>query len=330
MISSEKKGVGQHKVGTGISFLRRLRLNSRFGKNYRALNQTWIKSFVLLVFLKMNGQGVESQDQVQFQYGVAPSLGKHQMETYEYSFSKKAYILGMPSSFQVTYLNSRFTYFEVPEIANTETYERLHLVDLNFQGVKQFSNQWDLTFRANPQFSSNFSNGLSSEDIILGFGLGVSKKWSKSTFTIGLERSTTFGDPQLLPYMYYGHTFNASLHLQVGFPHSYFTYNINPRHILSAHALAQGNYYNITGNSSFTEFGTLGSTKLSYSSFNFSLKHQYKIQPNITTITQIGLLSNNDLKVESPNGNSVMTFDTNESVYFSMGLQFKLNKNDHE
>lgn len=329
-IRSEKKGVGQDMVRTGISFLGGLWVNARFGKNYRALNLTWIKSFALLAFLKMNGQVYEFEDRVQFQYGVAPSLGKHQMETYEYSFNKSANILGMHSTFQVAYLNSRFTYFEVPEIKDMETYERLHLVNFNMQAVKALGNQWKLSIRFNPQFSSNFSDGLSTEDVIFAYRFGLSKTWNNSRVLIGMERSTVFGEPQWLPHLYYGYELSPSLYVQAGFPHSYFSFKINQRHMLSANAMAQGNYYNITGTSSFTDFGTASNTKLSFSSFNFSLKHQYKIQHNITAISQLGLLSNNDLKVEGSNGDSLLTFDTNESVYFSMGLQFKLNKNDKD
>ncbi|MEM1258713.1 MAG: DUF6268 family outer membrane beta-barrel protein [Bacteroidota bacterium] len=294
------------------------------------MNQTWLKSFVLLVFIQMNGQVNEFQNKIQFQYGVAPSLGKHQMETYEYGMGKTFQALGMPSSFRVDYLNSRFTYFEVSSITDVAVYERLHLVDFQIETTKDFSNGWNVLFHLNPQLSSNFSTGLGAEDVILGFGLGISKKWNKSALTLGLERSTTLGRPQLLPFMRYYQKINESVNLQLGFPHSCIEYLVDQRHKIAVHSMAEGNYYNITGSSYFTELGDISDSKLNFSSFNFSLEHQYKIQPNITTITQIGLLANNRLVVEKSNGDSLFTFNTNESIYFSMGLQFNLNKNEND
>lgn len=278
----------------------------------------------------MNGQVVEFQDQLKFQYGVAPSIGKHQMETYEYVFGKKAELFGMNSFLRVKYLNSRFSYFEVTEISDTQIYERLHLVDFSFKVVKFLHNQWDVTFSSNPQLSSNFSDGLGFEDINLGFRVGVSKRWDNSRLDLGLERSTTLGEPKFLPYVQYGHRINRLLYAQVGFPHTYFELTINERHKVTSNTLAHGYYYNITGTGPFTGVGNDSNTKLSFSCFNFSLEHQYKIQPNITTVTRIGLLANNDFNVEDSNGNPLFTFKTNESIYFSMGLQFNLNKNNND
>ncbi len=304
-------------------------MNSRFGKN-KTLNQTWLKSLILLVFIQMNGQLRESKNEIKFQYSVAPSLGKHQLETYNYTVAKRVKILGVESSFRMSYLNSRFTYFDVPQISGTEPYERLHILNLDINGGKELPKNWSFSLGINPRLSSNFSSGLSAEDVILGFGLGVSKRWESSVLTFGLQRSTVLGKPQLIPFASFHYEFDREFALQLGFPHSFLKYQVDERHKIKALASAEGNYYNITGGNALMGLEQPTNTKLSLSGFNFSLVHEYRIQPNISTITQIGLLTNNDFKIEDSDGQSQFTFNTNNSIYFSMGLQFNLNKNNND
>ena len=291
------------------------------------MKQTWIKSITLLVFIQVNGQLKEYGNEIGFQYGVAPSLGKHQLETYHYTFRNRSKIWNVASFFEIEYLNTRFAYFEVPGELNLEEYERLHLVNLKLEGVKAISRQWDVLFQFNPQLSSNFSSGLSFDDSILGFKIGMVKNWKESSFSIGIARNTLFGEPTITPFLSYAKKINEQFHFQLGFPKTLMGFAFDQRHKLTASALLQGNSYNITGSDSFPELGAISRTRLNFTAYNLSLTHAYRIQPHIITVTQLGLLVGNTLEVENTDGDSLYRFNTNQSLYFSMGLQYKLNRN---
>ena len=233
----------------------------------------------------------------------------------------------MASLFEIEYLNTRFAYFEVPGELNLEEYERLHLVNLKWEGVKMLSNQWDLLFQFNPQLSSNFSSGLSFDDSILGFKIGMVKNWKESSFSIGVARNTLFGEPTITPFLSYTKKINEQFHYQLGFPQTLMGFAFDQRHKLTASALLQGNSYHITGSDSFPELGAISRTRLNFTAYNLSLTHTYRIQPHITTVTQLGMLVGNTLEVENTGGDSLYQFNTNQSLYFSMGLQYKLNRN---
>ncbi len=272
----------------------------------------------------MNSQQSENEHSLGFQYGVAPSLGKHQLETYRYFLKGQKKIFQLPVSYGFQYLNTRFSYFEVPGEIGLEEYERLHLLKFNLGIEKAISPNWAFSVTMSPMLASNFSTGLESEDALLGFHIGLKKNWAQASLYVGLERGTVFGLPSYYPHVRFSQKMGEHFNWEIGFPSSEIKWTINERHSLVGKANAVGNSYHITGNSSFLSIEDFSEGRLNFTNYQFSMEHTYRIQPKVTTSVQLGWLFNNSLEVETANGTGIYGFETGDSLYFSMGFQYNL------
>lgn len=264
-----------------------------------------------------------------FSYAAVPSLGKHQLETFSFSFNSTPNLGFANMAVGIDYQNTDYLYFDVSGITRLESFEKLHLLSTHIGISKPLKNEWKLQAYATPVISSNLSNGLTQEDIILGYGFQIVKRWKRNdSFTelgIGFEYGTTvLGSPSLFPVVTYQKKLSEHLSFLLGYPQSGVTYTASSRHTIRLSGSLQGFYYNNSDAVVFNNSAPITNTKLVFSGLDFGLAHLYRIQPRITTTVKIGYLTSNNLEIETADGTSLYDFSPNDSIYFSMGIMYNL------
>lgn len=279
---------------------------------------------VVLGILQMHGQVMEGGDNFTFQYTTAPSIGKHQLDTYQYAGHVHSNVLSLKSRFTIDYSNNRFQFFDLGQNFDYKTIDDLHRIQLSWAGTKPIFGSWSLFFQSTPQLASNFNEPLSNDDLVFEYAFGLKKEWKTSSLIAGIMRSTVFGEPTIVPLFSYRKQLGNRTTFQIGFPKTFLKTEISDRHGLCMGIAADGYYYNISG-----DIGLLHTeaTKMEFSRLDYFLKHTYSIQPGISTIVQLGFYGENDLQITNENSETLYNFQTNESVYFSMGLEINLNRN---
>ncbi|MEN1785190.1 MAG: DUF6268 family outer membrane beta-barrel protein [Bacteroidota bacterium] len=294
------------------------------------MDQTWVRGIVLFASLHMSGQVYECKEVAKFQYEVAPSLGQHYLETYAYQMGATTHLWNTAIAVEAAYMDTRFSFFEVPGIAEIGALERFHRVGFSLGASGKFTEQWNWSAYLHPQLSSTLSRAIATDDLLIEGGFGITKHWHQSRLTLGVERTTAFGRPQWLPYLNYFKAVGELLQLQLGFPESQVTYQFNNRHQLAVQGKVSGNYFHISGNLAIAGVGTVSNAQFHFSGWNFGVQHQYKLQPKVTITTRIGLLNNNSFEIEDTNESALLSIPTDASPYFSMGLQYNLNSNNND
>ncbi|MET1260631.1 DUF6268 family outer membrane beta-barrel protein [Flagellimonas sp. DF-77] len=260
-----------------------------------------------------------------FDYGTAPSLGNHYLETYSYALASENDWSWGGTRLQLAYTHTNFSFFQVEGLTNPSDYEKLHRLDLALETTKKLGADWALFASLTPQLASDLSGSLSEADFVWQYGFQIEKSWQKTGFRVGVERNTRLGAPRFVPMVAFWHRVNSQLTMRLGFPESRLSYTLNERHSLSATAEQQGTFYHI-GNGFSNGFGqSFEATRLVFSQVDLSLRHHYKLQERIEVVSRIGLLATPQLEVETLSGTDLLDFEPDGSVFFSMGLTYNLN-----
>ncbi len=269
-----------------------------------------------------------------FEYGIIPDMKDVDMKAYSISLRAGKRFKSTFVGLGLSYAKYDISLFNTPISSDFSSYEQMHTVNLNLSVRKVLKNSWSLNLVASPTLSSNFAEGIGSEDFLFNSFLLASKRWKPkkgtTTFSFGLAYGTFLGEPGILPALSFTRKFNDSWSLSLGIPRTGVDYQIDERHAVSARASARGFYSNNSESVSFEGLGSLENTKLRYNTIDLGLEHRYKIQPNLTTITRIGYLPNNRLEIRDDDHNLIYDFQTGSALYFTMGLSFNLNFNTND
>ncbi|NAS11944.1 DUF6268 family outer membrane beta-barrel protein [Poritiphilus flavus] len=269
-----------------------------------------------------------------FEYSVIPDMKDLDLKAYSITLRGGKRFKNTFVGLGLNYSKYDISFFNTPLSSDFSSYEQTHNLNFNISVRKVLKNSWALNLIASPTLSSNFAEGIGSEDFLFNSFLLASKSWKPkkgtTTFSFGLAYWTFLGEPALIPALSFTRKFNSSWSFSLGIPRTGLDYQLNERHGLSARASFRGFYANNSDSVSFEGLGFLENTKLRYNTLDLGLEHRYKIQPNFTTITRIGYLPNNRLEIMDDDHNLIYDFEAGSALYFTMGLTFNLNFNTND
>ncbi len=290
-------------------------------------------NYFILVFGTMNIMYAQNPNMeiAGFEYSLIPDLGGLSVEKYSMNLnfgkrSKKRAMIG----FGVSYDYYDFIFNNASLDFNIESYEKIHNVKTRMFFKYFISSTWSANLLFAPSLSSNLKGSLSNEDFILNSMVTLSKKWQNekkmSLLNFGVGYGTSFGKPQFIPVVSFQKEIDANWSYSLGVPRTKINYQFYSRHTISGTASFNGLFGNASSVVDFQNSQTLTDTKLQYNSLDTSLDYVYRIQPNWTTVIKIGYSPWNQLKILDDENNEIYDFETNGSIFVSMGLKFNLNK----
>lgn len=283
---------------------------------------------VVLSYSKIHSQSYEFNKLTSFEYSLVPSIGDADAKMFNLSFTvEKATEIGL-IGLSMTYSNYQFSFFHFPR--NLEnSLDIFHIIEPRFFYNGNFENNWSFNISMSPILSSNFINEITNEDLIYNGRITVSKEWytneNFNSFTLGLGRGQVFGEPQFFPIISFKKEIGEKFNYSLGFPESGIRYAANERNLIHLRGTLSGIY---TNNSTTIIYNgdQMEHTKFKFNGLDIGIEYIYRLQPNISTITRIGFLTNNSLELQDSNQNVVYNFQPNESAYFTMGIMYNVNK----
>ncbi len=275
-------------------------------------------------------QGAALGEIAKLEYRLVPSLGDTEMSTYTFNLGggikMKSGFLGIG----LGYTNHNFSFFDLPGNFESQEYEEIHVLRARLFYRHKMGKGWSANFSVAPGLSSNFAEGISGDDFQINVSTGLSKRWEggkgPATFSFGLAFGTAFGKPQFFPTLSFGKKLSERWNYVLGIPVSGLTYRPDERHSLRARATFFGTYANISSTVSFNDIGDLRHTKLQVNGLDFGVEHNFRIQPNFTTVIRVGYWSTNQFRILDGENTELFNFETTGAAYISMGLTFNLNK----
>lgn len=264
-----------------------------------------------------------------FEYGLIPSLGETELEKYTFSlYGQRELGLG-DLGLTFNYFAYNFSFYNQGSLFGpTHSYELIHTVMPQIAYSHQLGTKWDISVSFDPLLSSNFKNGLRSEDLIINWTSSFSKKWGKGNFptrlTLGIGRGILFGEPGLFPILSLQGKLTSKWEYAFGFPYSKVAYEINEKHSMSTKAVLSGIYANNSGTVAVSHIETLENTKLAYSEIDLGLEYNYHMSSGFIVLIRAGFSIANTLEILDPDTNPLFDFEANSSPYVTMGLKYSL------
>lgn len=279
------------------------------------------------------GQIHPKEDVAMFEYRIIPDINDVEARTYTINANIFTTLLNGNLEFGLSYSNNQFSFFDQPTLLDEASYEETHILEASIAFEKKVTGSWSFAMGIAPTLASDFGNAVTHEDLILNASLAISKKWGHhmghSTIAFGIAHGTAFGEPLFFPIATFTRKINEKWMYYLGIPRSGITTNINERHAIKAKALFSGSYSNISSTVTFDN-RTIADSKLQYNGLDFGLEHDYRIQPNFTTVIRLGYAAVNNFEIVDNNDRLLYDFEPESSIYFNIGLKFNLNKNANE
>lgn len=316
----------------GLFYLFKVCWTSSFESKYKILKSFYVALIASASLLKSMAQLQEISSD--FEYLTSPSIGQHQLDSYDIYASAQMYLGRMPLTLSANYSRKRMTYFDVQEIQNIENFETPQMFQTEVGLCRPITEKLSINASLAPMLASNFEQGLSSEDLIWNYGLYLNFKWGqnnhKSNLKLGVARGTVLGEPSFYPTVSYSTSYNDLWGFTIGFPQASIFYSVSERHRVAIYLDNNGFYSNNSDSSTLSGPLSTINSKLVFSTTDFSIEHQFQLQPRLMAFSKIGLSKVHDLHVEDTVGSMLYDFNPNESIFFTMGLKYnlKLNSND--
>jgi hypothetical protein len=212
---------------------------------------------------------------------------------------------------------------------NDKEIEKLYSYDLGINKTIAFKENWKLSFFLNPQIRSNFNKELNSDDFLLNASIGTEKYFTKSNSSIkfSVDYGTLFGKPSVYIQFELNKKINDNYNFSIGFPKTFFEYNVNQKNSFKILASYDTYYTNISDNtvSRYTNGESKYYSSLFLSKINTTLGYNYKFSDNSIIDISIGKSFGNELKISENNDNEITKYKYNNDFIVSMGFKYNLN-----
>ncbi|MCF2876360.1 MULTISPECIES: DUF6268 family outer membrane beta-barrel protein [unclassified Tenacibaculum] len=189
--------------------------------------------------------------------------------------------------------------------------------------------QWLLTARVNPTISSNLKGSLSSEDLLLNGALLATKRWGNfkkgSVMIFGVAYATLSGKPGVIPFISFRQTLNERFSYGIGFPSTFFNYNLNKKNSFRVEARQQGFYANLSGSNS-PIFNGEEAQKIQFRNFLANISYSYKFAKGWRAIANAGYSFSNTYSLLDVNKDELYDFDIDNRPFFSIGVAYDLSE----
>ena len=232
--------------------------------------------------------------------------------------------LGMFTN-SLTFNHYKFNY-DSNLILYTQSIRQLYRINYGVNYLKDLSDTWKMGARFVVGTQSNFQSKLSDEDFNLGGGLffmkQIQKEKSKSQWVFGINYTNALGEQRLLPMIGYSKHYSSGSSFAIGFPNTFYKYQLDKKNSVKILAEAQGFYMNIADNPIIDENTSI--SKASFLSGLLGLEFNRKIDDNWTVVLKTSYSFLNEYSVLDLNENEIYDFNLSPVLYISTGIKFNL------
>ena len=197
-------------------------------------------------------------------------------------------------------------------------------------------NDWRYAFQGELRIASNFTDGIISDDYIVGGSVyfikdktGISeenppeKPWR---LVLGLNYSTTAGRPFPLPFINYYREFAPKWSYGLGVPKSNVKWEFIPNHELQGFITLDGFFANIQDNVVVTQANgdqDLGNN-ISMTTLLSGIGYSWEFIDHFEFYLYFGHTIINDIRIEDDSNNEVYTINDQNNFYGRTGVKFKI------
>ena len=229
----------------------------------------------------------------------------------------------------VLLINSRYDYIKVRFNDNEELFanlEHFHSAKLMFGYMKQLTNpKWNFIGTVIPQLNSNFTNGISSDDLYCDIILMLNYLRSKNTrFTMGVAYINSRGFPFPIPVFNYWKAWNNKWEMNFGFPRINFTHHFNNQNSVTALAELKGYNGNISEdiNNSVLYKGRRAQC-VNYRNVLSGLEWRHELK-KIRFRINAGYTINREFKLQNTNNDTAYKFDMDNNFNLGVGIDVNI------
>lgn len=189
-----------------------------------------------------------------------------------------------------------------------------------FEFIKTINQKFKIHFSSTTAF--NYQGKISLKNFLLLGELFVDYEINnKQSVKIGLQKSTTFGTPKILPYLKYNFKIGEKFNAELGFPESNISYSNNSRNLFYLNHYYEGNQYQFTTSNFWNNSKKSG--KLDYSQVNTSMNYERKMDEKWKAIFKLGYSYNKEYNINS-NALNPNIIPIQDGFSLAIGLQYKL------
>ena len=186
---------------------------------------------------------------------------------------------------------------------------------------------WSFTAYVQPEIASDFHGDWTGEGFNLGYGGYFTWRWKQpgeavSFLVIGGERSTAFGKPRFVPVLNYKRKINAHWEYALGYPYTYLSWDINPKHTIRPVLDLDAFYAGVNAVTGYFADAESLLYKLSYLNFNGRINYEYFFNRGWNLLAGVGYSIYNELDLYRDD-TKVHTYDMASSLYISLGIKYK-------
>lgn len=259
-----------------------------------------------------------------FEYSITPDLDLGQMELYSLGFGLPILKDRFPTVLKVGYENRIKNGFNIESIFSNDRWDDLHTVEVEAISNFKVGRRMEIQSSIKPLISSNLLGAINSSDWFLGYNLVLKRNLKRMNISLGVERSARLGSFRHLPILLLETEIRPGLKVTAGYPYSSLEFCIRNKHVLKAQMEYSGRSYHLQKDD-LISFETTESGELSYSFLDFSLLHSFTIGSSLHSTARLGYATNNNWMYKGlVSGNQ--QYNSSNSLYFSMGLNFRSNK----
>ncbi len=206
----------------------------------------------------------------------------------------------------------------------TNTLERLHIVDFNLGYSFKWNETWRFVGAVQPRLASNFVLGVENNDfrVNLSAVLMKEKKDIDRPFRliVGLSFNSATGLPFPLPIVNYYRRFHPNWSYTIGIPRQDVKYYSNSgKHVLQAALFLDGYFINIQ-NDVLLPNNNVG-TSISLSALVSAVGYQYKFTKEISFYTLLGYSLLQEGLIRDGNRNRAFTLNDEGNIYLRTGFK---------
>ena len=218
-------------------------------------------------------------------------------------------------------------------IKNTLQYTNLNLsydkdTFKSIDQLRQIQNKFEFSYEifkaSKVNFSltptANFQHNLDFSDVSLLGSLEISRQLnSKTAVSIGVARSTAFGNPKFLPLVSLHYNINENANLLIGFPDSKISYSNNIRNKFSLNNSFNGSFYNLDVQNNTNN----NAAKASLSQMTTSFEYERNVEKNWFLNFKAGYDFDKKYKLTDGKDHTIHDYNIGNGYVLGIGIKYK-------
>jgi len=286
---------------------------------------------ILLIVFNMNGQVNLKEDRDVFSAYYIPELKGDAL----FKYQNGGLNLSLPPialNRLTFYSNIRFEYhqfsYKNEATAFSEVMEKFYSIQYNLLAKYQLSKNWSLNAVVMPRMVSNFTGGITMDNIQMNGVAFVEKKFNTKNpnrhfhITAGVGYLTLAGRTTINPVVNFMGKLNEHVSFVIGIPNTYIKYNFNKKH--SLRVLGTLNDFMAHINTPLHVDGAKAKKvdAAVFTEVSVGMEYNYWVTKSIGILLRGTHTVFSEFKLEDVHENSLFDFNTTLKPYVTLGVKF--------